>query len=223
MTSEFNILNNFKGFGNPSGNFWFVGIEESLKIEPTKLPEIVADYKNGFLVVKPNEIADDLKKFGRSYTKVYDIMSKIIAGFQDLNWRKYRVDNLLQINSQEFQMNLYPLGKKTIKEWPHYYNELFHLQSFANYSKIVIEKRFPLLRNFRLKNNPLITICFGLSYIEDFKKAFDLNNTVELSYNNKQIFYYPEKRVIITPFFDNRNLGWKKINIIIDILKKIKQ
>ena len=54
MTREFDILNNFKGFGNPSGNHWFVGIEESLEIEADKLDKIYSDYKRDYLVANPS-------------------------------------------------------------------------------------------------------------------------------------------------------------------------
>ena len=166
MPREFDILNNFKGFGNPSGSFWFIGIEESLEIETDKLNKICSDYNRDYLAVNPNEIARDQERFGNSYTKVYDIMSKIIA---DEDWKTYRNKNLLQKNSDEFQMNLYPLGKKSVSKWPKAYNNLFLFKCYDDYLKKVKNERFPILKEYWKEKSPQVTICFGITFLEDFK------------------------------------------------------
>lgn len=219
MNRNFNILNKFKGFGNPMGSIWFVGIEESLEIKSAQLDNIIDLYKKNYLAVKPKEIAKDQKNFGKSYTKTYDIMSKIVT---DENWKSYKNDNLLQQNSNEFQMNLYPLGKKSTSLWPMEYNNIFLFKSYQEYLNIVKKERFPMLKEYWEDKNPQITICFGISFLQDFKELFDLNDSKEVIQKEASIFYYPTEKIIITPFFDNRNMGWKRINLVKKILTTLK-
>jgi hypothetical protein len=129
MTTKFDILNNFKGFGNPNANIWFVGLEEALDFE-SDIEDIVKLYSKEFIPIDKNSIKADALKFGRYYTKVYNIMAKIIVGLFSLpDWKEYRNERLLQIDSNEFQMNLYPLGKKSINSWNMIYQEVFGLKA----------------------------------------------------------------------------------------------
>ncbi len=36
MDDYFKIMNDFRGFGNPDGKFWFIGIEEAMPLDKYK-------------------------------------------------------------------------------------------------------------------------------------------------------------------------------------------
>jgi hypothetical protein len=219
MNGKFEILNNFKGFGNPTGNYWFIGIEEALEIGTDDLQTRLDLYQNEVISSAPGQLSEDAKTHGRRFTKIYNIMSKIIVG-TDSTWKKYRDEKLLQRTSNEFQMNLFPLGKNKVSAWPTHYNDLFSIESSDNYYKIVKEIRFKKLREFWEQYKPKITICFGVSFKDDFKTLLSLFDKQEIKCEDYRISYFPTSRVIITPFFDNRQLNSKGIEKIREIINQ---
>ena len=128
-TERFNILNQFLGFGNPRGILWFVGLEEAgcWHSDPQQDEASYQRYALGSFSVAPGEIQKESEKYGRSYTRVYDIMSKLAIGVLlpqesgHAGWREYRDNRLLVQDGETFQINLYPLGKKSLTAWPQYY------------------------------------------------------------------------------------------------------
>ena len=216
MNNQFNILNNFKGFGNPKGKIWFVGVEEAADFN-SNLDNIIKVYSKDFVPFRVNSIREDALKYGINYTEVYDIMAKIIVElYPNTDWKTYRNEKLLTADSKEFQMNLYPLGKKNTKIWPKFYQDTFGFKDQQEYISFVKETRFKFLNKFRITEKPSFTICFGKTYRDDFKTAFDLKEGIMSEFN---IEYFPNERVIITPFFNNRNMGQERINKITEIIK----
>lgn len=212
---QYQILNNFKGIGNVHGQYWFIGIEEAYDFTEN-LDSIVKEYsKAEYLTVAPSRIIDDSKSSKGHYTKIYDIMSKIIVG-PDADWRKYRNCSLLQVNSNEFQMNLYPLGKPNVAAWKKQkYEEIFGFQSMDDYMKIVRENRFPNLRRFRKEYYPKATICFGSKYADDFMDVFEIgHNDKCVSLDGGRIQFFPESKIFLTPFFRYNLLPHSRIKTL---------
>lgn len=210
MNKQFQILSNFKGFGNPKGKVWFVGLEEAANFD-TDDSELLKSYSNEYLLIEKGSIQKDSKEYGNSYTKVYDIMSKIMTGlFPITDWRTYRNNVLLTKDGNEFQMNLYPLGKKNLKDWPEPYQRQFEFKTKQEYLTKVQTDRFITLYNYWKLNSPKFTICFGIGNKEDFKNVFKLSDEVNLE--KSKLFVFPKEKVLITPFFDNRNMGKNRID-----------
>ncbi|MGB3342575.1 MAG: hypothetical protein WBA61_01555 [Aequorivita sp.] len=210
MNDQFQILSDFKGFGNPKGKIWFVGLEESVEFE-TDFDQILKSYSIEYIPAVKGSIQKDANKYGNSYTKVYDVMAKLMTGlFPTTDWRTYRDNVLLTNEGNEFQMNLYPLGKKSLNTWPEFYQRQFGFKNKQEYLTKVQADRFPSLYNYWKQNSPDFTICFGIGNIDDFKKAFRLSAEYELKESNS--FLFPIEKVLITPFFDNRNMGQKRID-----------
>jgi hypothetical protein len=220
MNDNFEILNKFKGFGNPTGDFWFIGIEEALPTTTENLQETLKNYKTEILSTKTGEIKETAEKLGNKFTKVYDIMSKIIKGD---NWKEYRDNRLLQADSNEFQMNLFPLGKPRVSNWPTHYNELFSIPSIDIYIDHVKTTRFKMLKGYWDKYKPRVTICFGSSFLNEFKLLFNLSDSEEILFKEEKIYFYPQERVLITPFFDYRQLKSKGLMKIIEIIKDLRK
>jgi hypothetical protein len=218
MNEQFQILNDFKGFGNPNGKIWFVGLEEAVNFE-TDYEQILKSYSKEYLLAEKGSIQEDAKRYGNSYTKIYDIMAKIMTGlFPTTDWKTYRNNILLTKYGNEFQMNLYSLGKKSLNTWPEFYQQQFGFKCKRQYLIKVQTDRFPNIFRYWKQNSPEFTICFGIGNIDDFKKAFRLDTEIHLKESNS--FLFLKEKVLITPFFDNRNMGQDRIDKTVNTIQK---
>ena len=202
---RFVILNRFLGFGNPRASIWFIGLEEASRWcrDPSKSEANYERYEKRYFPFRPGEITDEAKRAGRTRTRVYDIMSKLVVALTSggqpsrTTWREYRDSSLLQEDGQTFQGNLYPLGKDHLPIWPEYYHELFGLKSREAYMAEVENKRFPYLREKHRQYAPQLTVCFGKAGWKDFKKLFALGTDYEPA---EQACIYP-RGIVLCPFF----------------------
>jgi hypothetical protein len=232
---RFNTLLNFKGYGNPNNknSICFIGIEEALGFEEKDYNNIDKDlihekYKIGFEICESGQYSKDKRNFEfenkRGYTRIYEIMGKIIKSFKDLPLNKILDEHLFTNNGFAFQMNLFPLGKNNIIDRPEQYvNPIwFGLNNYEEYIETVKEKRFPILRKFWFsnKNNYMATICFGKCNWNEFRQVFDLYLKNNISENNSFECYIDEK-IILSPFFryGKYAMNNKNITIICDMIK----
>jgi hypothetical protein len=215
---RFHILNNFLGFGNPKSAIWFIGLEEAgeWNSDPEQNAEMYRLYAQGFFPFKPGEISSDARKHGRRYTKVYDIMSKLVVEVLGNtctpDWKVYRDERLFVEGSNEaFQTNLYPLGKGSLREWPSEYVSLFGLSTAEEYYNLVRKEggRFDHLRSEHEKYRPQLTICFGKCGWDDFKRLLRLGDQYDDSLKGYRI--YPATRVVLSPFFSYRFMSSETI------------
>lgn len=230
MTDHFEILNNFMGIGEPSGGIWFVGLEEAYQwkknVEDDK--KWYDRYKDRYFCIETGEIDRSAKEYGKGFTKIYDIMSKILTRlksdpkYEYNGWKRYRDNVLLQKGSRVFQANLYPLGKKCLGKWPAHYEEIFGFGKcdIKNYLSVVREQRFPKLRAFWKESRPLSTICFGVAGWGDFVRLFELDK--EEFKEEGWIRVYKRQKIIFTPFFDYRHMSHKRIKRVVDNLRDMK-
>ena len=228
MTEYFDILNEFKGSGEPQGGVWFVGLEEAHKWDLSKENHIkmIKEYKEKNVCVDKNTIKNNAEKYGRKFTKIFDIMSKIIVGIMQTEedwkvyWKVYRNETLLQKGSSVFQANLYPLGKNKLKEWPLNYKVWFGFEKAEKnkYVEYVRKTRFPMLKKYWEECTPQLTVCFGEVGWSDFECLFGLK---KVEYKNHESFkLFLEKKIILTPFFYPPLMPDKKIEHLIDLIKK---
>lgn len=216
MKDDFQIFNKFKVFGKPDGKIWFIGLEEAANFE-VEYEQNLLNYSKEVLCFEKGLIEKDAKELGNSYTKVYDIMSKIMVGIlKENDWKTYRNSKLLTDIGNEFQINLYPLGKKNLKSWSELYERKFEFKNKKEYLNYVQAHRFPILYNFWKQNSPKFTICFGLGNFNDFIKAFQLES--ESKIEDKNLYLFKKEKLIITPFFHNGHMGQKKIDKTVKII-----
>ena len=222
MTEYFGILNGFIGIGEPIGGIWFVGLEEACKWTETNIKDIEIYKGKNYLFVKAGKIAENASKYGRKFTQVYDIMSKILIYFRHIatDYNNYRNNVLLQQGSGAFQVNLYPLGKRRLSDWPDNYKEFFGFgkNDKGQYLSAVREKRFPAIRQFWRKSNPSATISFGRTHWHDFIELFELHKE-EYVEKGSRIRIYKEKKIILTDFFVNFWMTRERIDQVVESLK----
>ena len=211
-TGLFKIVNEFIGCGPSHAPIWFIGIEEAHEWseDPEKDREQYEKYVRGRFPEEVGTIKNQAEKEGRQYTKIYDIMTKLVIAIESpdrLNfagWKEYRNGKLLQAHDIVFQANLFPLGKKSdAGGWPTHYKKLFGLgkEDRAEYEHIVRRDRFPLLRSAWQNDAPVITVCFGLGKWDLFEELLRPSGASK-AFDNCKV--YEKSGIVLTPFFKYR-------------------
>ena len=229
---RFKILNEFLGWGNPDGPLWFIGLEEAekWKEDPLRDEEMYERYAKKIFPVTPGEIARDARRSGRRFTQVYEVMSKLTLALigQDEaaleHWEEYRNEKLLIDGGLTFQMNLYPLGKKRLDEWPKHYRSVFGFgrEDLDRYREGVKKERFRLLRNEWERHQPRLTVCFGRTGWDDFEEFFKgrLDREAE-GLEFCKVFRISGRGVVLTPFFWRPSMTNKKILDLAALLTRL--
>jgi hypothetical protein len=209
MTKDFEVLNNFVGFGNPKGNYWFIGLEEAGEFGDTEQDRKELDkYKKQICPVEPDQIKEDraqTNKSGKRFTPIYHYMSYMVlasSGMPSDNaaCRQYTDNVLLQAQSPTFQANLYPLGKGRLSDWNDNCEKVTGYKSRKDYYQSVEDDRFALLFNKWREFSPGVTICFGASYWDKFEKLLKITNESDRKGHDGWYRTY-RSSIILCPFF----------------------
>ncbi|MBF0397824.1 MAG: hypothetical protein HQK78_13680 [Desulfobacterales bacterium] len=201
------LLDRIYGSGDVStAKIWFVGIEEAAEWSLQYINSLLSNNPQpwDFEPVARGSIINEKLKYGASFTKVYDIMSKIIVGLgipsYIIDWKDYRDHFLFQNSTEACHLNLFPLGAKNIKIWPSHYTTMFEFKNKNTYYNYINKsKRWNEIDAKRKLNSPLL-ICFGKEQYKHFKKCFFIINKSPDDTLNDIEFYLAEK-IILTPFF----------------------
>jgi hypothetical protein len=213
-TAQIETLLAFRGYGNPSSRFWFVGMEEGGSSENASL-RIRADYfapLEDLARSHTNFPGHDMSKLT---TSTWGLMSSIVGRIKgEPNWwdseyrRSYQVNQLGRLSAETYLTEILPLPKKAFNDWP--YGELF--DSPDDYRAAVLPNRLTQLRedyeNASVK--PQFVFCYGKSFWSEHRKIFDsvefkpaLNGGIEWGRNDQTVF-------ILTKFFDYGRMGFSE-------------
>lgn len=208
VAKEFEILMNYLGFGDPDAILWTVGIEEggtwctdkkSQNLSHVK--ERIRKFTSKIIPESPGKdpnfrIAHSIAKIACGISNSYHDWKK--------EWKDYRRNKLWKEGSKTCNINIYPLGKKSLKSsFPKCYKELFGIENWEDYKEIVEGQRFQKIREFRKEKQPQAIICYGKSHWSEFEKVFELEKEKSEEYVDKLTKIYPERRVILTRHFSN--------------------
>lgn len=236
MNEYFNSINNLVGWGDaPKEGIFFVGLEEAMpwKNNETSIKRIkeLQAFTDRGLPGEPilsGQMKEELNKTtdrGERYTELPRIMSKIVIesgydpAYAALHPDTYWLERLFQKGSHIFQANLYPLGKKRLKQVINSEAEKLFNITADEYRKFITKDtgRFNKIYEIKKKYDPKVTICFGKSGWQDFRRLFKLRPT---SGNcNKMFEIYKFEKVILTPFFWNRHMDSSNIKELSKIIK----
>jgi hypothetical protein len=198
------------GLGDPEATLWTVGIEEGgTWCTDDKSEEYVLLHLRNRIRKFTEEIipvdAGDSNNF-----RVAHVAAKISCGISRCcndwrgNWKWYQECKLWKEGSKTCNINIYPLGKDSLKSsFPKCYRKLFGVDNWENYKKIVEEQRFKRIWDFYREKQPQAIICYGKSHWSEFEKIFELDKEKSEEYVDKSTKIYPEKRVILTRHFSN--------------------
>jgi hypothetical protein len=198
----------FRGYGNPSDRFWFVGMEEG----GTSDVEHLRIRANKFNVVE--DLAESHKNFkSHNMSKListWRLMSAIVGRISgESKWwdqdfaRDYQNNQLGHLGGETYLTEVLPLPKHGLSDWP--YGNIF--DSPRDY----FDKRFPYqLTSIRAeyrsaKPKPQFVICYGKTYWRRHRQVFDfidfqpaMNDAIQWGRNESTVF-------LLTNFLD---YGW---------------
>lgn len=215
-----NIFAKFKGWGNPNGDLWFIGLEEGdKKISLSKENILLGLHEYDCEFSNYDEATDSAY---RERTSTWQIESKLACELLDqyrrMEWHEFMKRHLFKSHGQTFLIELYPLPKPKFKEWPKAYQDYFGFCSLADYHKNIEEKRFNDIRDWIKKKNPMYLICFGKTAWGSYKKLFcDLKD-----WKIKGIFQMVmtgSQKICLTPFFVNHRMPDGAIRQLAGLLK----
>ncbi len=234
MTPEFDLVNNMFGWGDPGSSqergIWFVGIEEFGGWETVEQVRVFFKDKqisNNFVV---EEMKPPDQRFKGSTGQIAPFTSKIVCMFspeiqrtfpeplaanplswkEEQIWKHYRDRLLWYPGTGVCNANLFPLGKKSIREpLPEVYETIFGFGSknMEQYKQHVRNTRFPKMRERWEQCRPQATICYvGDSRREEVEKLFwhrSAEDPITPVWENltQGVLCNKERRILITPHF----------------------
>lgn len=77
MTEQFKILSDFKGFGNPNGKIWFMGLEEAVDFK-SDYENILERYSNEYYPFPAESIKADARKYCRHFQMSDEKINKAV-------------------------------------------------------------------------------------------------------------------------------------------------
>jgi len=214
QTNNFDILNNWLGWGDPKHGLWFIGMEEGAVFDKSS---IEPRRNKNFSTVDGNETAE---------WPIANKTAKIISKLCNIeNVKKYRDTVMWHKESQIFNGNLFPLGKPSLKNWPNHYKELFayDLNNVDEYINKVELDRYRNFKNFQQDYEPQAIICFGKSYWNKFEKVFVKFPENKQKYEDLNIVVYEEDKVILTGHISyGTHFTNKALSFVVDTLSRWK-
>ncbi len=212
FTEEFWTVMKYLGWGDPDAVIWTIGIEEAqpwCSCEDTEDKDF--EYIRWKIKNKFNEEIIPVKNKCKPDFKIAGVVADIFYEFYGYKRKEdFQKCLLWKKGSRISNINIYPLGKASLsKSYPECYEKLFGLtrDCLDNYFEAVEKKRYESIRKrwteLRRKNN-LITICYGISGWNEFKKVFKLEQDTPEKFCNGNILKYEDKRVILCPHLSRR-------------------
>lgn len=187
-------LNRRLGYADPPDcKYMFIGIEEGGG--PCDFNTVSSD--GSPLTLWSGTVSRSKK----DWSDVYTIMSKIVAGLENISdLETYQTQQMCHSGDFTGLMNLFPLPRKAVKAWP--YTELSREQ-YQEWLFYHQHERYAAMREV-LSTMPKLnaTICFGAENWQDFINC--LNLSCERYAEKGFMRVYPDRRVMLTPFFQYR-------------------
>jgi hypothetical protein len=201
----------FVGYGNPSGRFWFLGMEEQGAAIPEDF-DLELKWRLSFKQVedlipahrrwadfKSNEPFDPNK-----LVRTWSIMSRLVLRLSgSVNWqspesvRSYQSERLGRADGETFLTELLPLPAPSLAHWP--YGAYF--PNRTEYVHQVLPRRLEQLRMLFDQHHPEFVFCYGKGYWDFHKKMF-----AEVEFEAKldgriQIGTSGSSTIVLCPFF----------------------
>lgn len=203
------FINTFYGYGNPQGDYWFIGMEESAEGSE----EDINNRLNTWLNRGQHELedvaeyhramgADALFSEGATSQKTWEGLIYILlaATLQDLNKEdvlNYQINELGRRDKNTCLLELFPLPSPSIQDWLYnQYSLLPYLSTRQSYTNYCAEFRSNHLKNSINKFCPKVVVFYGLTYKEYWYKIadvpfFEINQGVynyQIGNNDKTLF-----------------------------------
>jgi hypothetical protein len=186
LLSEF--IQNFYGYGNYSGKFWFVGMEEgggnsfseinarliTWKNRGRNELQDIAEYHNDIGVM---EWFNERPKLQPTWNKLIRVLLSSRGEFPTTEQvREYQKSLFGRLISDTCLLDLLPLPSPSIEQWIYaQYSQLPYLRDREAYRQECIVPRIARLQDRINQYQPKVVIFYSLSYQEYWKKIADVD------------------------------------------------
>ena len=206
-SEDLNRLLTFQGYGNPGGEFWFVGMEEQGEGTALELR-----WRLTFGVIEDLKAAQERRENFRAGDRfnperlipTWATMCKIVLRLKGAaDWtnrdeiRRYQVARLGQLNGETFLTEVLPLPARNTRHWP----DDSPIHTREQYECEVRPRRIAKLRELYAQHAPRYVFCYGKANWEYHRSIFPdvsfepvLNGRVLLGRNQYSV-------IALTPFF----------------------
>jgi len=206
--AEIEKLLTFKGYGNPDGQFWFIGMEEQgngseleLRWRQTFEPieDLMRVHQRWVEDFEPSERFDPEKLI-----PTWATMSRIalrLTGSRD--WsdveqvRRYQSQRLGRRDGETFLSEILPLPAPSSSDWP--YPGLFPTR--AAYEGSVRHPRLTMLHELFERHEPTYVFCYGKANWEHHKEIFPAARFEPVVDDEVMLARYGSGVLVLTPFF----------------------
>lgn len=223
-STQIDRLRNFKGYGNPKGGFWFIGMEEGaggsideLEMRAREFQEI-EDLDRAQKLINPH--VDRRKLQTSTWTSMCRIVGHL-AG--DKQWhevshvREYQALRLGRLDGETFLTEVLPLPKPGRSSWP--FGELWDTEDA--YVEAVLGDRLEMLSQLHSESKPRYTFCYGKGFWDHHKAIFWDREFRPLIEDDAEISVAGKSVIVLTRFFDPSYQGFT-IDFIDRLCTKIK-
>jgi uncharacterized protein len=194
-------LLSFKGYGDPAGPFWFIGIEERGSGTPVDLSA-----RATFREIEDLALIHSSPPLGpvTGLIPTWGTMSKIVLRLKgEPDWpdreicRRYQSQSLGRPDGETFLTELLPLPKASESDFP----EWWPFSSWEDYAHEVLPRRIKMIRRLFETHRPRFVFCYGKSYWSYHQKIFPETNFIPILAGKMQMGEVAGSKIALTPFF----------------------
>lgn len=155
------------GYGNPAGDFWFIGIEEHLATGDS--PRWMRDVASIDCLSRWH----DMNKLIPTWATMCRIVLRVKG---EPGWRAtetvhaYQAQHLGRQGGETFLTELFPLPVHNTDEWLEVYK--LHFRTRDDYVRSVWPERCAMLRQRFEQHRPGYVFCYGKGYWDTYKQIF---------------------------------------------------
>ena len=218
ISSEiFDRLVNFKGYGNPAGKYWFIGMEEGLERGGNLQHEL--EVRATWREVEDVHVTRSslgLSMVGRHPTW-YAMARMALKLDGNEGWaspvfsKPYKEQRLGRLDGDTFLIEVLPLPATRAHEWP--YSAPFDTRE--EYEDAIRPGRLDMIRNLMGQHSPRIMFCHGVTNWESFRTMFP-GQYVELLGGDIQVAQVGNSLVVLTWNLSAWGMEIPKLGQIVD-------
>jgi hypothetical protein len=211
----------FLGYGDPSGPYWFVGIEERGVGDAATLWQELQVRAKHLEPIEDLKRAQEHAAFASNFTvgqyvPTWVIMSKIVLRLNgEPDWQnrsrtqQYQAKRLGRHGGETFLADVLPLPAGNVEHWP--YTTLFANKQI--YREQVLPVRIARIRELLERHRPAYVFCYGKGYWDQYRRLFPEVTEYEQIGGFALMGRTPSgSLVVLTPFFRSDAMGHARID-----------